>query len=288
MINHHSWIAMGYPAAKTKMNDRDKREKRQISFRRTLLIAFEVDSPWRWILIFVSFSIFFRSVLVKWRPWTSNSSDESFFLSANGKTHWKKLSVQITKSQSNRQQTRKTTGNLQRISPGISGSTRSSCQWSPLFLRSSPAPPLKNKLTLFLRLMDELVLRLSWRPWRIITFDSERLSVFVKSKRVKPSELDTGADSGDMLGRLGMSRELCVTFTFETLGGRGSVVLLYIFETGIDFESKNFFRTSRYGSHPIWRTSWRQVVAIQENNKKANQKRNPHSKFSFYRRQTGE
>lgn len=41
--------------------------------------------PCRWILIFVNFSIFFRSVLVKWRPWTSNSSDESFFLSAHCK-----------------------------------------------------------------------------------------------------------------------------------------------------------------------------------------------------------
>lgn len=143
---------------------------------------------------------------------------------------------------------RETTGNLQRISPGISGSTRSSCQWSPLFLKSSlPAPPVKNKLTLFFRLMDAWVLRLSWRPWRIITLDSDRLNVFVKSKRERPSELETGADVGDMLARWGMSRELCVTFTFETLGGRGSVVLLYIFvskkkKTGTDFvESVNFF-----------------------------------------------
>ena len=42
------------------------------------------NSPCRWILIFVSFSIFFRSVFVRWSPWTSSSSDESFFLSVGG------------------------------------------------------------------------------------------------------------------------------------------------------------------------------------------------------------
>ena len=52
-------------------------------------------SPCRWILIFVSFSIFFRSVLVKWRPWTSNSSDESFFLSANGKVNQNISQIEI-------------------------------------------------------------------------------------------------------------------------------------------------------------------------------------------------
>lgn len=65
----------------------------------------------------------------------------------------------------------------------------------------------------------------------------------MKSKRVKPSELEeTGADVGDMLARWGMSRELCVTF--ETLGGRGSVVYIFVSKkkTGTDFvESVNFF-----------------------------------------------
>jgi hypothetical protein len=183
----------------------DQREKKS-------LIAFKVIySPCRWILIFVSFSIFFRSVLVKWRPWTSNSSDESFFLSANGKKKIQKIVSQHQIWNAN-QTTPKTkthpeaenNPNLQRISPGISGLTRSSCQWSPLFLTSLPLA-LRNKLTLFFRLIDEFVL---WVPRRrrIVTFDSVRLNVFVKSKWFQLSELEMGADIGGERDLTGMSR----------------------------------------------------------------------------------